>query len=133
MNNQGSVLRFALTAASLLVVPGQIVAANTNDFSLLQHLARLYVPDCRLRLDEAGKPQAIVAPAGELLDLTAAARENPAPTNTVIGYWFSPSMGFLARQKITAATPEQAVGVIQLLHAIWRGPAFVRQKLYQAR
>jgi hypothetical protein len=86
-----------------------------------------------LQLDDAKKPQAIVSGTGESLDLAQAARENPEPSNNVAGYWFSPSMNFLSRQNIKVTTPQQAVGTVRLLHAIWRGPDFVKEKIYNAR
>ncbi len=107
-------------------------AAVTNDFSV-GHLAHVYVPQCVIATNHAGTPKALVSPSGEVLDLLAAARENPMPSNNVAGYWFSPTMDFLSRQKVQVASPGQAVAVVQLLHAIWRGPDFVREKIYRAR
>jgi len=42
-------------------------------------------------------------------------------------------MDFLSCQKIKINPATDAAGVIQLLHTLWRGADFVRQKLYQAR
>ncbi len=131
MKNGKPVASFILVAVILPEVLGQVVAEITNKIEL-QSLVRQYLPGCQFRLDVAGKPEALIAPTGEVLDLTAAARENPEPREA-LGYWYSPTMEFLSRQKIRAATPQEAVGVVKLLHALWRGPDFVQQKIYNAR
>ena len=130
MKNRKPVATFTLVAALLPAVLGQVVAETPNKIEL-ESLVRQYLPGCQFRLDGAGKPEALIAPTGEVLDLTAAARENPEPKEA-LGYWHSPTMEFLSRQKITVATPQEAVGVIKLLHALWRGPDFVKQKTYNA-
>lgn len=132
MKNRRPVETFVLVAAILPAVLGQVVAASTNEIEL-QSLARQYVPGCQFRLDGAGEPEALLAPTGEVLELATAAGDQPQPTNGVVGYWFSPTMSFLSRQKIKAATPQAAADVIKLLHALWRGPGFVKQKIYSAR
>jgi hypothetical protein len=126
-----SVLAFTLVTAAILAVHSQLFAETTNDFSV-ERLVSLSIPSCRLQMDDLGKPHAIVSAAGEVLNLTTAAQETPAPTNSVIGYWFSSSMNFLSRQNIKVTTHEQAEATIQLLHAIWRSPDFVKQKIYHA-
>ena len=131
MKNRKPVASSIFVAAILPAVLGQVVAETTNKIEL-QSLVRLYLPGCQFRLDGAGKPEALIAPTGEVLDLTVAARENPEPKEA-LGYWYSPTMEFLSRQKTTAATPQDAAGVIKLLHALWRGPDFVKQKIYNAR
>ena len=131
MKNRKPVASSIFVAAILPAVLGQVVAETTNKIEL-QSLVRLYLPGCQFRLDGAGKPEALIAPTGEVLDLTAAARENPEPKEA-LGYWYSPTMEFLSRQKTTAATPQDAAGVIKLLHALWRGSDFVKQKIYNAR
>ena len=131
MKNRRTVATFTLVATLLPAVLGQVVAETTNKIEL-QTLVGLYLPGCHFRLDGAGKPEALIAPTGEVLDLTSAARENPEPREA-LGYWYSPTMEFLSRQKIRAATPQEAVGVVKLLHALWRGPDFVKQKIYNAR
>jgi hypothetical protein len=51
----------------------------------------------------------------------------------MVGYWLSPTMTFLGRQRPKVTTSEEAVGIVQLLHALTRGPTFVGQKSYAAR
>jgi len=131
MKTRKPVAAFLLVAAILAEGLGRVVAETTNTIAL-ESLVRQYLPGCQFRLDVAGKPEALIAPTGEVLDLTAAARENPEPKEA-LGYWYSPTMEFLSRQKIKAATPQEAAGVIKLLHALWRGPDFVKQKIYNAR
>ena len=41
-------------------------------------------------------------------------------------------MEFLSRQRIPAGSTNDAIGVIKLLHVIWRGPEFVKQRMYEA-
>ena len=131
MKTRKPVAAFLLVAAILAEGLGRVVAETTNTIAL-ESLVRQYLPGCQFRLDGAGKPEALIAPTGEVLDLTAAARENPEPKEA-LGYWYSPTMEFLSRQKIKAATPQEAAGVIKLLHALWRGSDFVKQKIYNAR
>ena len=131
MKTRKPVAAFLLVAAILAEGLGRVAAETTNTIAL-ESLVRQYLPGCQFRLDGAGKAEALIAPTGEALDLTAAARENPEPKEA-LGYWYSPTMEFLSRQKITVATPQEAVGVIKLLHALWRGSDFVKQKIYNAR
>ena len=131
MKNGKPVVSFILVAVILPEVLGQVVAETPNKIEL-QSLVGLHLPGCHFRLDGAGKPEALIAPTGEVLDLTSAAQDNPEPKEA-LGYWYSPSMEFLSSQKIRAATPQEAVGVVKLLHALWRGPDFVQQKIYNAR
>jgi len=98
----------------------------------LKGLIQQYLPACRVRASESGNAQALVSGAGEALDLTKISKENPEP-KAAPGYWYSPTMDFLSRQKVQANKAEQATGVIQLLHTLWRGPDFVQKKLYRAR
>ena len=118
-----------LLVAGLFPVPGEVSAAPSE----ISELVHSHLPACRLQTDAAGNPAALVSQSGEVLDLKAATQENPAPSNHVVGYWFSPSMDFLSRQYLQAPTSEAAADVVRLLHAIWRGPNFVQQKIYQAR
>jgi hypothetical protein len=110
----------------------RLFADTTNQFGL-QSLISKHLPNAHLRLDDAGNPKTLVSSSGDSLNLAAAFHETPQPTNTVVGYWFSPTMDFLSRQRMKAATPEEAVDIIQFLHVIWRGPEMARQKLYNAR
>ena len=80
-------------------------------------------------MDAAGEPKALISSTGEVLKLATAAKDHPMPKKNVLGYWFSPTMSFLSRQKPKVTSPEEAVGVVQLLHALWRGPGFVDKKL----
>jgi len=123
---------FKFLTTALFAMPGLMLAVNTNDFSL-EHLASLHLPNCRLRVDDKGKPEAIVSNGGVTLNLASATQQNSEPKKDVIGYWFTPSMDFLGRQKIKVATPEQAIGTIQLLHTMKDGPDFVKKKIYNAR
>jgi len=123
---------FGFIGAVLLALSGSAMAA-TNDISSLGELVKLYAPGCYFQSDTTGR-QTLVGPDGSTLDLTKAVGETPMPTNSVIGYWFSSGMDFLSAQKLEAATAKQAIGIVQLLHAMThRDPSFVRQKLYSAR
>jgi hypothetical protein len=116
----------------LLALSGSAVGA-TNDISSPDELLKLYAPGCYFQSDTTGK-QTLVGSDGSTLDLSKAIGETPMPTNAVIGYWFSSSMDFLSAQKLEAATAKQAIGIVQLLHAMsQRDPTFVRQKLYSAQ
>jgi hypothetical protein len=123
---------FTVLVAFLVGVPGQAHAETTNAPSLEQ-LVTFCVPGCRLQVDDAGKPKALVSADGGVLDLAGATKETPAPRDNVVGYWYAPTMDFLSRQKVEVARPDQAVGAVQLLHAIRYGPDFVKEKIYQAR
>lgn len=124
-------LRTALVFAvlSMFALADRTSAETTNDTSL-QTLVSLYLPTCHLRLDDAKKPEAVVSATGEVLDL--ATQQSAQPSNHVVGYYFSPTMDFLSHQKIKASTSEQAVGVIQLLHAL-NGRSDIKKKTYSAR
>lgn len=132
MKTRAQLQMFTVLVAFLVAVPRQAHAETTNAPSL-QQLVTFCVPGARLQVDDAGKPRALVSAADGVLDLTGAAKENPAPRDNVIGYWYTPTMDFLSRQKVKIASPDQAVGAVQLLHAIWHGPDFVKQKIYHAR
>ena len=97
----------------------------------LKPLARQYLPGCAFEPPAAARPRALVSATGETLDLLTAARENPEPRKGA-GYWLTPTMTFLSKQHIEVGTSNDAVGVIQLLHVIWRSPDFVKQKTYNA-
>src|SRR6266571_243632 len=118
--------------AAILAGSVPLFADTTNKYDL-RVLAQRHLPGCQFRVDATGKTEALVSATGEVLELATAARDHPQPANGVIGYWFSPTMSFLSRQKPKVATPEEAVGLVQLMHALWRGPAFVQQKIYNAR
>ena len=90
MKNGKPVASFILVAVILPEVLGQVVAETPNKIEL-QSLVGLHLPGCHFRLDGAGKPEALIAPTGEVLDLTSAARDNPEPKEA-LGYWCSPSM-----------------------------------------
>src|SRR3989442_13838453 len=105
MKNRKPVASSIFVAAILPAVLGQVVAETPNKIEL-QSLVGLYLPGCHFRLDGAGKPEALIAPTGEVLDLTSAARENPEPREA-LGYWYSPTMDFLSSQKISAAIPQE--------------------------
>jgi len=121
--------RKGATLLSAFLLAGlQSLAGATNDVAL-EVLVSRYLPACHLD----GNRKILKSDAGEILDLAVAAHENPNPRDDVIGYWYSPAMDFLARQKIKAASADQAIGAVQLLHAIAQDPKFVQQKLYKAR
>jgi hypothetical protein len=123
---------WAFVAAVLLAGSALLFAQATNPYDP-RVLAQRYLPGCQLRIASSGKLDALVSATGEVLELATAARDHPQPTNSVVGYWFAPTMDFLSRQQPKAGTPQEAVGLVQLMHALWRGPAFVGQKLYHAR
>jgi hypothetical protein len=104
----------------------------TNDPGL-EVLVNRYLPACHLEPSDGGNRKILTSESGEILDLTVAAHQNPSPRDDVVGYWYSPAMDFLSRQKIKAAEADQAIGAVQLLHTISHGPNFVQQKLYKAR
>jgi hypothetical protein len=95
-------------------------------------LIRRQLPESHLQTNATGNPSVLVSGSGELLDLAKVARENPEPADGV-GYRESPAMQFLSRQAISAATAAEAADAVRLLHALWRGSGFVRQKVYEAR
>ena len=112
----------------------RVGAQATNDPMVLSRLAGYFAPSLRVLMDAGGKPRSIISSTGETLDLAKAEKENPMPTNSLIGYWFTPTMDFLSKQNLEAATPEQAYGIIQLFHAMCQGESnTVRQKIYKAR
>jgi hypothetical protein len=120
-----------LAGAMLLAVQFRLAAAATNGVELRQWV-RQYLPDCKLQPESAAKPRTLVSPTGQVLDLTAATRENPQ-LRKGSEYWKTTlTMDFLSRQRIAAGTTNDAIGVIKLLHVIWRGPDFVKQRMYEA-
>jgi hypothetical protein len=123
-----------LVFVTAVILAGSVplFADATNKYDL-RVLAQRHLPGCQFRVDATGKTESLVSATGEVLELATAARDHPQPTNGVIGYWFSPNMSFLSRQQPKVATPEEAVGLVQLMHALWRGPAFVQQKIYSTR
>lgn len=106
--------------------------AETTDKLDFKSLVQQYLPECQVRVDSSGKPQSLMSATGEVLDLTEVPKENP-DSSPMAGYRHSPAMDFLGRQKIKVKTAQEAAGVIQLWHMLWRGPDFVQQKLYEAR
>jgi hypothetical protein len=121
-----------LLAAFLLATQAQLLAGASNDLTL-EVLASRYLPACHLELGDDENRKILKSESGEILDLAVAAHENPNPRDNVIGYWYSPAMDFLGRQKINVPTADRAVGAVQLLHAIAQGAKFVQEKLYKAR
>jgi hypothetical protein len=121
-----------LLTAFLVTIAAESLAGASNELALEVLISR-YLPACRLELGDDGNRKILKSESGEILDLAAAAHENPNPRDDVIGYWYSPAMDFLARQKIKVATADPAVGAVQLLHTIAQGPKFVQQKAYEAR
>jgi hypothetical protein len=119
-----------LITAILLSTPVGSVAAGTNGIELKQ-LVQQYLPGARLQPDAPAKPRALISASGGALDLPTALRENPQPRKKA-GYWVTPTMTFLSRQHMAAATTNDAQGVIQLLHALTRGPSSVKQIIYRA-
>ena len=95
MKTRKPVAAFLLVAAILAEGLGRVVAETTNTIAL-ESLVRQYLPGCQFRLDGAGKPEALIAPTGEVLDLTSAAWDNPEPKEA-LGFWYSPSMASLPR------------------------------------
>ena len=120
-----------LVTASLLLTVAHSTADTTNDFTL-ETLVSKYLPACHVQSNDT-KLKILRSDAGETLDLTAARQENPEPRSDVAGYWYSSAMNFLGKQKINVARPDQAMGVIQLLHTISFSSNFVTQKLYSVR
>lgn len=121
-----------LVFATALLLAGSFTspAASTNELELAQLVSR-YLPGSKLQPAPPAKPLALIAPSGDGLVLANAAREN-AETKKGLGYWVTPTMAFLGRQRIAVGTPDDADGVIKLLHVLWRNPEFVKQKIYNA-
>src|SRR5207302_3342277 len=92
-----------------------------------------YTPQWQLHSDTSGKPVALHGPSGESVSLASISTEQPTPRRDVVGYWYSPTMDLLGHQKATIKSGSDAVALVQLWHLLWRGPEFVRQKLYAAR
>jgi hypothetical protein len=119
-----------LAPALLLAAAFGSSAAESKEIELTQ-LVSQYLPGCSFQPAPPAKPLAIFAPAGDGVVLATAAREN-GENKKGLGYWVTPTMAFLGRQGIAVATTDDATGVIKLLHVIWRGPEFVKQKIYNA-
>jgi len=128
MKNKGPLLLAA--AASFLFGVAPLDAETAKKLDLTSLLQR-YLPGWGIRLDGSGNVQSVVTAAGKTLDLLEIAKENPAPSAT-IGYWYSPTMDLLGRERIKARTAQEAVAVIQLWHTLWRGSSFTEKKLYEA-
>lgn len=92
-------------------------------------LVKEYLPDYELRVDDQGTPVALVSPDSGELELPASNETIPGPT----GYWGNPAMEFLDDAKLEVSDRTDAAGLIQLLHALYHGPSFVRQKIYNPR
>lgn len=126
----------ALVAAILFAILFHCVAAPTNGTGPtngieLKQLARQYLPGCAFKPPTAAKPRELVSATGETLDLLAALREKQEPRKSA-GYWLTPTMAFLSRQRIEAGTGNDAAGVVRLLHLICHGPEFVKLRIYRA-
>jgi len=120
-----------LAAAVLLAIPMRSEAGATNGPELKQ-LVKQYLPGCALKPEKAARPRTLVSAAGEQVDLLAALRENPEPKKKKAGYWLTPTMTFLSKQRISVGTANDAAAVIQLLHVITRGAEFVQEGTYSA-
>ncbi len=120
-----------LIAAVLLSAQSWSVAAGTDAIEL-NKLLQQCLPGARLIPDAPAKPRAVMSASGDALDLMTALRENPQPRKGA-GYWLTPTMRYLSRQRMGATTTNEAAGVIQLLQALTRGPGFVKQNIYRAR
>jgi hypothetical protein len=121
-----------LLFGAVLLTTLALLRGESADKSDLKELVGQYLAHCKIRVDSSGNPQSLVSAAGETLDLAKTAEEVPAPT-AVVGYWYSPTMNFLSRQKIAITTAQDAKGAVKLFHALWRGPGFVQKKIYEAR
>jgi hypothetical protein len=130
MKTQTDVRMFPLIAAILLSVQFGSVAAETNGIALKQLVQRC-LPGARLVPEAPAKPRMVVAASGDALDLMTALRENPEPRKGA-GYWLTPTMKYLGRQRIAVTNTDDAAAVIQLLQGLTRGPAFAKENLYRA-
>jgi hypothetical protein len=108
----------------------RVEEAGTNRVELKQ-LIGLCLPGARLLPEPPARAQSLLCGSNDLLNLMTALRENPEPRKGA-GYWSTPTMRYLSRQKITADSPERAVAVVKLLHALTRGTEFVNLNNYQA-
>jgi hypothetical protein len=117
-------------AVMFLAIPFRSAAGATNGIELKQ-LVKQFLPGCAFEPATAAKPRALVSATGETLGLMSAARENAEPRKGA-GYWLTPTMAFLSKQRIAVGSASDAAGVVQLLHVIWRGPAFVKERIYNA-
>jgi hypothetical protein len=108
-----------LLAAFVVAAGAQSHAGTSNDLAL-EILVSRYLPACHIELGDGGNRKILRSEPGEILDLAVAGHENPNPREEVIGYWYSPAMDFLGRQKIKAVTANQAISAVQFLHAIAR-------------
>ena len=124
-------MRLVVFIGGLAILMGVIGSSGAEPQDELAALVERCVPACRFQTNSTGDRQALISASGEVLDLAKAAGEDPASAEA-IGYWESPAMQFLGRQQIKAGTSTEARDAIRLLHMIWRGPGFVRQKLYEA-
>ena len=117
-------------AAILLCAQFRSVAAETNGIEL-KSLVQRCLPGARFVPAASAKPRTVIAVSGDSLDIMTALRENPEPRKGA-GYWLTPTMKFLGRQGIAVTNTNDAAAVIQLLHGLTRGPAFVNQNTYRA-
>ena len=101
-------------------VSGEVVTAE---------LVKEYLSGHELRVDDQGTPVALVSPVFGELELPASNETVPGPT----GYWGNPAMELLDAAKPKLSDRTEAAGLIQLLHALYHGPSFVRQKTYNPR
>ncbi len=120
-----------LAAALLLAFPLRSAPGATNGIELKQ-LVKQYLPGCALKPEKAARPRTLVSAAGDQVDLLAALREDPEPKKKKAGYWLTPTMTFLSKQRISLATTNDAVGVIQLFLMLTRGAEFVNEGTYNA-
>lgn len=102
--------------------------AFTGEIDLRELVATL-LPNHRLRLDDQDAPTALVSPESGELKIPAGGDVEGGP----IGYWVSPAMTFLSDARTDVSDAAAAARLIQLLHALCKGPDFVRQKIYRPR
>ena len=130
MKAQMNMKKHLLLAAILFYAVLPSWGAGTNGMQLKQWVEQC-LPGARLLPEPPAKPRTLLSASGEPLDLMSALREN-SKTKKGAGYLLTPTMHYLSRQHLPAPTADAAVGLIQLLHVLTRGPSFVRMNKYSA-
>jgi hypothetical protein len=131
---------FLTPSSPLPAQPADVSVVNVTidpgpDFSTLNQLVTNQLPDCYFRTTAGCSANfySLVNSGGNSVSVLAAHPEMPQPVTNAIGYWDSPIMNFLARQKIKTATADDAIHSVQLYLSLWQGTDYTRQKLCHAR
>lgn len=125
-------MRFLVALCVLLLSVSSAWSEKEAEVGDLRLLVKRCLPGCKVQIKE-GEVTALQPTKGDPLTLKVASKDHPMPKKDVYGYWFSPAMTFLAEQMPKVKNPKEAVAVVQLLHSLSQGQAFVQEKLYEAK